>query len=215
LKERQNSSGARIVVICALEFEAAHLRGMLAGAEWPVEVVVCGTGMANAAAAAEEVIARTSPRAVLNYGCAGAHRADLQIGDIVVGTRVIAYLTEDTPAIECDAEFLALARSVAREDVHFGTVASADAWNRDGLTIAQLATRHESLCEDMEAAAIALVCAKHNVRFGTVKDISNNELVRGTLSAEHMFTELGRDQIAKRAAAFTFELLTQAYLPPE
>jgi nucleoside phosphorylase len=59
--------------------------------------------------------------------------------------------------------------------------------------------------------AIGMVCQQHGVPFLTIKDISNNELVRQTVSAEHMFTDLGRDQIAKRAAAFTFELLTQAY----
>ena len=184
---------------------------MLRDVQWPVEVVVSGVGMANAAAAAEHAIARYRPRAVLNYGCAGAHRAELRIGDVVVGTQVVAYLATGAPVVDCDGELIAMARRITTEDVKFGTVASADAWNRHADTIAQVASRHQSLCEDMEAAAIGLICAKHNVPFATIKDISNNELVRQTQSWEHTLAELGRDQIARRAAAFTFELLAQAY----
>ena len=42
--------------------------------------------------------------------------------------------------------------------------------------------RHGTLCEDMEAAAIAQICARHGVPFMTVKDVSNNEY--------HVLTEL-------------------------
>jgi adenosylhomocysteine nucleosidase len=208
LKEKQNSV---LVVICAMEFEMAHLGAALAGVDWPVELVVSGMGMANAATAAREVIEQHAPRAVINYGCAGAHRADLEIGDVVVGTHVVAYLNENTPVVECDAELLAAAHRVADERVVFGTVASADAWNREAPVIQQLATRHGSLCEDMEAAAIGLVCNEHGVPFLTIKDISNNELLRPTHSAAAMIAELGRDQIGRQAAALTFQVLAQAY----
>src|SRR5205085_6623667 len=56
-----------------------------------------------------------------------------------------------------------------------GTVASADRWNRTSARIEALVRLHDSHCEDMEAGAIALICASHDVPFLTVKDISNNE----------------------------------------
>lgn len=192
----------------------AHLRAALWSEAWANEVVlvVSGVGMANAAAAAERVIAEHSPRAVLNYGCAGAHRADLRSGDLIVGTRVVAYLDAETPIVECDEQLIEAARRVAHNDVKFGTVASADAWNRVPQVIQELAVRHGSVCEDMEAAAIGLVCKAHQVPFLTIKDISNNELVQGTLSAEHMLAQVGRDQIARRAAECTYAVLRdQAY----
>ncbi len=125
---------------------------------------------------------------------------------------MVAYLQADTPVVECDADLLASAKRVASSEVVFGTVASADAWNRDSETILQLAGRHQSVCEDMEAAAIGLVCARHRVPFLTIKDISNNELAERTSTWEQTLNQLGRDQIARRAAAFAYEVLRdQAY----
>jgi nucleoside phosphorylase len=56
-----------------------------------------------------------------------------------------------------------------------GRVGSADIWTQHHERIDELNARHETLCEDMEAAAIAHVCARHHVPFMTVKDVSNNE----------------------------------------
>src|SRR5690348_16009084 len=57
----------------------------------PLVLAYSGMGMVSAAARTQQVISRYAPRAVVNYGCAGAHRADLFLGDIVVGTRLVAY----------------------------------------------------------------------------------------------------------------------------
>ena len=209
----------------------------------------CGMGMVGAAAGASAVIVRYAPGAVLNYGCAGAHRLELLPGDIVVGSRLVAYdNVRESPsgevrysgmpylvegqqrridAIEADAELLEAARGLAESPVEiwpaelgwplgvehraprvvFGTVASADRWNRAPSTIARLVEVHDSMCEDMEAAAIGLVCAMHSVPFLTVKDISNNELLRATAGGQAMVEELGADQLARRAAAFTLAVV--------
>jgi nucleoside phosphorylase len=96
--------------------------------------------------------------------------------------------------------------------VHFGTVASADRWNRATGTIQRLVEQHDSLCEDMEAAAIGLVCASHRIPFLAIKDISNNELLRATANGAAMLEELGAEQLARRAAAFTLAVL-RAFTP--
>lgn len=86
-----------------------------------------------------------------------------------------------------------------------GTVASADRWNRSPERIASLVARHGSHCEDMEAAAIALVCASHSIPFLSVKDISNNELL--LLTDGDDFETATAGQVGKRAAAVVRELL--------
>jgi nucleoside phosphorylase len=91
--------------------------------------------------------------------------------------------------------------------VVFGTVASADRWNRSPERIASLVARHGSHCEDMEAAAIALVCASHDLPFLTVKDISNNELLQ--LTSGDDFESEAAGQVGKRAAAVVRELLRE------
>ena len=89
-----------------------------------------------------------------------------------------------------------------------GTVASADRWNRAGERIQALAARHGSLCEDMEAAAIALTCASHDVPFLTIKDISNNELQLLTESGASL-AETAEGQLGRRAAALTLATLRE------
>ena len=59
--------------------------------------------------------------------------------------------------------------------VHTGAIASADVWTQSPARLDLLHRRHGALCEDMEAAAVAQVCALHSVPFLTIKDISNNE----------------------------------------
>ena len=55
----------------------------------PVVAVCCGIGMIDAAAGSERLINAHRPRAVLNFGCAGAHRRDIMPGDVIVGERVV------------------------------------------------------------------------------------------------------------------------------
>jgi adenosylhomocysteine nucleosidase len=87
-----------------------------------------------------------------------------------------------------------------------GTVASADCWTCSPARIAALAAHHESLCEDMEAAAIAQSCATHETPFLTIKDISNNELLRA--SGEHFMRET-EGQLGRRAARLLLATLHQ------
>ena len=96
--------------------------------------------------------------------------------------------------------------------VAFGTVASADRWNRSPERIASLVARHGSHCEDMEAAAIALVCASHDVPYLSVKDISNNELLRLTEADDFDIETAG--QLGKRAAVVVRELLREVAEQP-
>jgi adenosylhomocysteine nucleosidase len=66
-----------------------------------------------------------------------------------------------------------------------GPVASADIWTQSITRIDALHRRHGTLCEDMEAAAIAQIAARYDLPFLTIKDISNNErLVQTALIAK-------------------------------
>lgn len=262
-----------IAVICAMDWELAHLVRLLpeaASEDWhagyrayvgrlgdqPLVLAACGMGMVSAAAGTQYVTGHYAPRAVLNYGCAGAHRLDLLPGDVVVATDLVAYDNiRETPqgerqyrgmsylesgeqrridSVLVDPDLMSAARRCAAAfvDRHepwpvqlgwpngvphrsprvaFGTVLSADRWNRSPETIAGLVARHGSLCEDMEAAAIGLVCASQHTPFISIKDISNNELLLSTVDGHAMLTELGADQVARRAAAFTLAV-TRAFV---
>lgn len=239
-----------IAVLCAMEQEAVHLRRRLRSARdeplarWrrtrgtiggvAVDVIVCGIGLINAAATTSALCALERPRAIFNYGCSGAHRDDIDPGDVVIASHVVHFSSlivlpdgdrryqgfryfvdhEEVLAerLEPDQTLLETAVSVAgitelpewagaghRPRVLTGTVGSADIWTQHGESIRALHTIHGSLCEEMEAAAIAHVAATWGVPFLAIKDISNNELreftdmtVAGSSVLAHVAGEVGR-----------------------
>jgi nucleoside phosphorylase len=94
-----------------------------------------------------------------------------------------------------------------------GTVASADRWNRTPASIEALVGLHGTHCEDMEAAAIAMTCASHDVPFLTVKDISNNELVETSIDGPE-WLELTAGQLGRRAGAVVLGILRDLAASP-
>jgi len=61
--------------------------------------------------------------------------------------------------------------------VIYGAVASSDCWRQTKISIETVTNKFNTLCEEMEAAAIAQVARKFHVPFLLLKDISNNELL--------------------------------------
>jgi len=245
----------RIAVIAAMPSELQHLPGLphlpqTSDDTWPsvtwsqgnleITAVLCGIGMIRAAAATEATITHHQPDAVLNFGCTGAHRRDVNVGDVIIGTRAVSHGTAiiepsgvnrywthdgmDPPepgktGLAADPGLLAVAREVAADwtpdawgtrnpspRVLEGVVASADVWTQSHAEIEALAERHLSLCEDMEAAAIATICALHDVPFLTIKDISNNELLQMTIF-DPEGTHLPEAEVGRRAAALAGRIL--------
>ena len=91
--------------------------------------------------------------------------------------------------------------------IHAGPVASADIWTQSIERLDRLHARHATLCEDMEAAAIAQIAARHSLPFFAVKDISNNEYLKASdLSA---FSDFPIDEVGKRAAGFLGTLIEE------
>lgn len=55
----------------------------------PVNLLLSGIGMVNAGAALGRSLADLSPATIINFGCAGAHRATMEPGDVVIGTHYV------------------------------------------------------------------------------------------------------------------------------
>ena len=250
----------RIGIIVAMRSELQHLPGLPhlpdepgPEAPWPsitwkhgdleITLVECGIGMIRAAAATEAMIIAHQLDVVLNFGCTGAHDRQINVGDVVIGTRSVSHTSmviapdgtsrfdlhngeKPPPAgqtgVASDPGMLAVARMAAEgwvpepwvgapvdqpaPRVHEGVVASADVWTQAHDAIAALSLRHQSLCEDMEAAAIATVATLHGVPFLTIKDISNNELQQATIfdpALEH----LPESEVGRRAATLTGRII--------
>jgi adenosylhomocysteine nucleosidase len=261
------TSATPIGVVVAMEAELQHLLAavtpvrevgdgpwrdhfVMAG-EVPLIAICCGIGMVNAAAGTEHLIARYTPRAILNYGCAGAHRRDILPGDVVIGDGTVHHgavhilasgeeffpgseyhVTGETVAateLATDSGLRELAIAAAHgwtpepwpqglhlppeieqrpPRVHIGRVASADIWTQFHDRLESLHKRHGSLCEDMEAAAIAHVCSRHGVPFLTVKDISNNEF-HALSKLEGDIEVLPADEIGRRAVELVLRTIAR------
>jgi adenosylhomocysteine nucleosidase len=98
----------RFVVIAAMEAEIRHIReasdrstdsistGLDARSAWSLSIfgneviaIRSGIGMLNAAASAQWAIATLQPDAMINVGCAGAHRRDIMPGDVIIGSETV------------------------------------------------------------------------------------------------------------------------------
>jgi 5'-methylthioadenosine/S-adenosylhomocysteine nucleosidase len=104
---------------------------------FPVNLLLSGIGMVNAGAAFGRALCDLRPTFVINYGCAGAHRPEMNPGDVVIGTRYVHHRSvtvlptgeekyggipiapEDTSVFvdgfEADSVLLASARAAAME----------------------------------------------------------------------------------------------------
>ncbi len=91
--------------------------------------------------------------------------------------------------------------------VHVGAVGSADVWTQAQARLDALHAQHRTLCEDMEAAAIAQVCTLHRVPFLTIKDISNNEF--HAVSDLTAFADFPTEEVGKRAATLLLRVVEQ------
>ena len=258
------SNDAPIGIVVAMDAELRHLLERYPGHPetrdgiWldhhlviggvPVVAVRSGMGMVSAAAATERLINCHQPRAIVNYGCSGAHRRDVLPGDVVIGAAMVnhgkfhiltsgeehytgfGYDVAGEPraaaAMAADPDLLAAAVTAARDWtpeawpddlwpdtipvraplVHTGVVASADIWTQAHARLDALHERHGSLCEEMEAAAIAQICAMHATPFLPIKDISNNEFHAATDIAGG-FGDFPTAEVGKRAAALVVRMI--------
>lgn len=89
--------------------------------------------------------------------------------------------------------------------IHSGTVVSADIWTQAHDRLDVLHGRHASLCEDMETASVAQICALHGVPFVSIKDISNSEYHRASDLTE--FGDFPTAEVGKRAAGLALRVV--------
>ncbi len=136
-------------IICALRFEAPRL-----GAE--AVIAVSGAGRAQAARAAEELVARHRLEGLISAGFSGALAPQLRAGDLVVDTEV--------------PQWKALA---TRTGVSLGRVATVDRVVRNVAERRALAAETGALVVDMESAAVAEVARRHGLPWAIVRAVTD------------------------------------------
>jgi adenosylhomocysteine nucleosidase len=177
---------------------------MTLGMLGPVEVVVIrhGTGKVAAAAAAQLVIERYHPLALINFGAAGSLVDDLRVGDVVVAEKLYqgdlgvvhgegfrhtgAACHHGDEAVfvreyEADPSLIGAARKVARDmspldggaSIRFGPVVSCDQVILSREFRDDLRGRFGAIAVEMEGASVAHVASMNRCGFLVVRSVSD------------------------------------------
>ncbi|WP_319676382.1 NACHT domain-containing protein [Streptomyces sp. ME18-1-4] len=142
-------------------------RGRLPNTPWHVALVNVGTGTLAAAALTERVLEWLKPQAVLLVGIAGGLKDDIEIGDVVVATKVYAIhggkQTADGFQVRPEAWHAShrleqAAKEALRDRAHFKPIAVGDVVLADADS--ELAARirrsyNDAVAIDMEGSGVA------------------------------------------------------------
>ena len=165
-----------------------------------IVVVKCGVGKVNAARVTQILIDTFNVKSVINVGAAGALNPFLNIGDIVIGEKLIQhdfditafdhdkgyitgvgdYIYSDSKLIE---KFENAANNLKEKDykIKKGIIATGDIFCTDIEMKNKIFSKFDADCVEMEGAAIAQVCYLDKIPFIVIRSISdspngNNEI---------------------------------------
>ncbi len=175
-----------------------------------------GIGKVNAAMAATILHERYQPEYVINTGSAGGFASQLEVGDIVVSTKV-AYHDVDVTAFNyeygqipgmptmytADQNLVDEAMEAVGEATHAnaakGIIATGDAFMQDQARVDFVREKFpEMIAAEMEAAAITQVCYKYGTPFVVIRALSD---IAGKTSS------ISFDQFLGKAAAHATEII--------
>ena len=172
-------------------FELIYTTGKINDKE--IVLVEAGVGKVNAARATQIMIDNFEIDAIINVGSAGATNEQLNIGDIVIGKKLIqhdfditafghpkGYISNVGEYVESDERLIKKiekAISDIKENdfkIKIGTIVSGDIFCTEIKMKEKVRTKFNADAIEMEGAAIAQVCKLDKVPFIIIKSISDS-----------------------------------------
>ena len=157
-----------------------------------IVLVKSGVGKVNAARVTQILIDNFNVNYVINVGSAGAIEPKLNIGDIVIGTKLIqhdfditafnhekGYITGVGSYINSDEKLIEnLKQSIENINdtkckVKYGIIASGDIFCTDIKMKEKIYSKFNADCVEMEGAAVAQVCFLDKIPFVVIRSISD------------------------------------------
>ena len=188
----------KIGIIGAMQEEINYLqekmqnydKHIIAGCEFYINkemvLVKSGVGKVSAALATTLMCQLFKPDYIINTGCAGGFKNDVQVGDIVIGTelrfcdidlRVFGYefgQASKMPASYKTDNFLFNLAKKCNPKLKQGLIISGDSFIHSNNQIEFIRERFRAVkAVDMESCAIAQVCYKFNIPFIVIRAISD------------------------------------------
>lgn len=165
-----------------------------------IVLVEAGIGKVNAARVTQILIDKFNIEAIINVGSAGSANDELDIGDIVIGKKIVqhdfditafghpkGYISNVGQYVESDIHLIKkMEQTINNLDtqefkIKIGTIASGDIFCTELQMKNKIRTKFNADAIEMEGAAIAQVCKLDNIPFIVIRSISdkpngNNEI---------------------------------------
>lgn len=183
-------------------------------------LVESGIGKVNAARSCQILIDNMQVDVVFNIGVAGGVDETLQVGDIVIGERLVqhdfditafnhekGYIPNVGVYIDSDDYLMSLAKNIAKKsnlNIVSGVIASGDIFCTEVKMSEKINNKFEALCVEMEGASIAQVCYLSHVPFLIIRSISD------VLNNDNVVTyEEFLESSSKKVAMFLKEIINE------
>lgn len=172
-------------------YEITFIKGKIEDVE--VIVVKSGVGKVNAARTTQILIDKFNVDYIINVGSAGALNPSLDIGDIVIGEKLIqhdfditafnhnkGYITGVGDYIYSDEKLIKKLQNIANNlkdktyKITKGVIASGDIFCTEISMKDKIYSKFNAECVEMEGAAIAQVCYLDKIPFVVIRSISDS-----------------------------------------
>lgn len=172
-------------------YELTFTKGKINNTE--VVLVEAGVGKVNAARTTQILINNFDIETIINVGSAASANDELDIGDIVIGKKLVqhdfditafghpkGFISNVGQYVESDSKLIEKMEQtiVDLQDKEFkikiGTIASGDIFCTEIKMKEKIRNKFEADAIEMEGAAIAQVCKLDNVPFIVIRSISDN-----------------------------------------
>lgn len=159
-------------------------------------LVESGVGKVNAARTTQILIDNIKVDYIFNIGVAGGIDSSLNVGDIVLGDKLVqhdfditafnhskGYVPGVGDSVNSDEYLLKIAKKIFNDENikhKIGTIASGDIFCTESWMSEKINKKFNALCVEMEGASIAQVCFLSHIPFlviRSISDVPNNDNV--------------------------------------
>lgn len=153
-------------------------------------LVECGIGKVNASRTTQILIDNYDVDIIINVGVAGSVSDNLNVGDIVIGDKLVqhdfditafnhekGYIPNVGKYLDADEYLLNLCQQIIVPNdykVYRGVIASGDIFCSSEKMSNKIHDKFNALCVEMEGASIAQVCYLCNIPFLVLRSISDS-----------------------------------------
>lgn len=156
-----------------------------------VALVQCGVGKVNSARATQMMIDIFNIEYIINVGVAGSLNEKLEIGDIVIGEKLVqhdfdttacgdekGYITGVGKNFISDINLIEKCNKIIKANLNdinikVGTIATGDVFCQETFLKNEIIKEFNADCVEMEGGAIAQVCTLSNIPFIVIRSISD------------------------------------------